>query len=419
MKWFDHDIDARSDDKIFELIEAHGMMGYGLWWLILEELYASEETGFQIEATETWFKRIAKQANLTDWRSLVRVLDTMAEQNLIDAQLWAEHFIHCPSIMKRADAYIKKKALNAKHQATFREKNKHKKDLSAQDSKGLLNQDKPLLSLIDADVRRSEAHSDPDPDPEKKIKEIPQTPFEDFPRFSGESGSGGREVISFSEKAEERYSPLIQIEPPSRASERLEYPDTMVDPLMRQTMPSRGNFERVENPEFSSMRFEEFWQYSVPTGARRNKGEAKRQFMAISGIDYKTFKACYEKAVKAYQDKNPKEKPDEKFRFFKGLGRWIEDEEWIDFVPEHSRGGSVNLEMVLKGLPRIFRRETYVILPDGDWRINMAHCNALEHAEFSRGNYIPERHRQIWDMKDFLEKNPDCIQLADVGISDS
>jgi hypothetical protein len=250
--------------------------------------------------------------------------------------------------------------------------------------------------------------------PDKKIKEIPQTPFEDFPRFDRESGSGGREVISFSKKEEERYSPPIQIEPPRRASKRLEYPDTMVDPLMRQTMPSRGNFERVENPEFSSMRFEEFWQYSVPTGARRNKGEAKRQFMAISGIDYKTFKTCYEKAVKAYQDKNPKEKPDEKFRFFKGLGRWIEDEEWIDFVPEHSRGGSVNLEIVLKGLPRIFRRETYVILPDGDWRINMAHCNALEHAEFSRGNYIPERHRQIWDMKDFLEKNPDCIQLAEI-----
>jgi hypothetical protein len=259
-------------------------------------------------------------------------------------------------------------------------------------------------------------HTDPDSetDPDKKIKEIPQTPFEDFPRFDGESGSGGREVISFSEKAEERYSPSIQIEPPRRASERLEYPDTMVDPLMRQTMPSRANFERAENPEFSSMRFEEFWQYSVPTGARRNKGEAKRQFMGISGIDYKTFKTCYEKAVKSYQDKNPNEKPDERFRFFKGLGRWIEDEEWIDFVPEHSRGGSMNLELVIKGLPRSFRKETYVILADGDWRVNMALCNAAEHANFSRGSYRPESYRRIYDMKDFLEKNPDCIQLAEI-----
>lgn len=147
MKWFNHDIDTRNDDKIFELIEAHGMMGYGLWWLVVEELYAAEKTGFQIEATETWFKRIAKQANLTDWRSLGRVLDTMAEQKLIDAQLWAEHVIHCPGIIKRADTYVQKKALNAKRQATFREKGKSKKEQVSQEGNALLTHNNADVTL--------------------------------------------------------------------------------------------------------------------------------------------------------------------------------------------------------------------------------------------------------------------------------
>ncbi len=38
MKYFKHDLSTRDDDKIFELIEALGMQGYGLWWVLLEEL---------------------------------------------------------------------------------------------------------------------------------------------------------------------------------------------------------------------------------------------------------------------------------------------------------------------------------------------------------------------------------------------
>ena len=37
--WFTHDYNARSDEKIIELLSKHGMTGYGIWWGIIESLY--------------------------------------------------------------------------------------------------------------------------------------------------------------------------------------------------------------------------------------------------------------------------------------------------------------------------------------------------------------------------------------------
>jgi len=124
VKYFKHDLSTRDDDKIFELIEAHGMQGYGLWWVLLEELYKAEDQGFRLEATDTWFKRLSKQLNLTDWRTLIRTLDTMAEQGLIDPQLWAEHVIFAPGMIKRADRYLQVKAAAAERKRKQREREK-------------------------------------------------------------------------------------------------------------------------------------------------------------------------------------------------------------------------------------------------------------------------------------------------------
>ncbi len=128
MKYFKHDLVTRDDDKIFELIEAHGVQGYGIWWVILEELYKSEDGGFQIAVTDTWFKRLSKSLNLTDWRILLRTLDTMAEIRLIDPQLWAEHVIHAPGISKRADQYLRQKERAAERKRLQRERQRQAKE---------------------------------------------------------------------------------------------------------------------------------------------------------------------------------------------------------------------------------------------------------------------------------------------------
>lgn len=158
MKYFKHELRSRDNDKIFELIEAHGMQGYGIWWALLEELYKADSSGFQIEATETWFKRLSKQLCLTDWRTLIRTLDTMAEQGLIDGQLWAEHVIMAPGITERSDEYMRQKALATERKRQQREREKQAKEAEE------------AMSRVTT-VGQVECHAgvttntDPDPDP--------------------------------------------------------------------------------------------------------------------------------------------------------------------------------------------------------------------------------------------------------------
>ncbi len=37
--YFPHDYNSRSDQKISKLLAKHGMLGYGLYWAIIEDLY--------------------------------------------------------------------------------------------------------------------------------------------------------------------------------------------------------------------------------------------------------------------------------------------------------------------------------------------------------------------------------------------
>ena len=124
MKYFKHDLSAFEDEKVWELVETHGMQGYGIWWWLLEQLYAAEENAFLIEAKEVWFKKASKRMNLSDWRTLVRVLDTLSEVKLIDSQLWAEHHIYCPGIIKRADSYISQKLAARERKRNQRQREK-------------------------------------------------------------------------------------------------------------------------------------------------------------------------------------------------------------------------------------------------------------------------------------------------------
>lgn len=52
-EYFSHDYSARSDKKIKHLIQEHGLLGYGLFWAIVEDLYLNAN------ALPTDYKRIA------------------------------------------------------------------------------------------------------------------------------------------------------------------------------------------------------------------------------------------------------------------------------------------------------------------------------------------------------------------------
>ena len=130
MKFFTHEINSRNNDRVFELIDIHGLGGYGFYWVILEELYKAEDTGFQIEATSIWMKRLARSLNITDDRTVIRYFDTLANLGLISKQLWQEHVIYSPGVMNRADGYMQRKAKEAEKKRMQRAQAKTNTELS-------------------------------------------------------------------------------------------------------------------------------------------------------------------------------------------------------------------------------------------------------------------------------------------------
>lgn len=128
MKYFQHDTDARRNRKIRKVLRTHGPTGGFIWWSILEELYTSDNDGFQIHADELWLESFAESLCISDYRTLIRVFDTLAEIGLIDSQLWQEHYIYVHSIKERGDKYVAQKSLHARRQAKYRAKKEAQQD---------------------------------------------------------------------------------------------------------------------------------------------------------------------------------------------------------------------------------------------------------------------------------------------------
>jgi hypothetical protein len=168
MKWFHHDTDMHRNRKIRKLIRVHGATGYAFWCVLLEKLYEAEG-GFQIQADELWFEDIAEDLKLADYRTPIRILDTLAELSLIDTQLWAEHTIYAPSIASRGDHYVVKRTQETEKKRRYREK---KKTLSTVDTPGTKGQT-PVLSPSDPDP---DSDTDPDPETDQRSLSIPEDP---------------------------------------------------------------------------------------------------------------------------------------------------------------------------------------------------------------------------------------------------
>ena len=160
MRFFTHEINSRNDDRIFELIDIHGLGGYGFFWVILEELYGSEETGFQVEATNIWMKRLARSLNLTDDRTIIRYFDTLADLGLIDKQLWHERIIYSKGVMERADSYMEKKAKEAEKKRNQRVQAKSSEPCPAPVPRDTLGT-KPMSH--DVPLSYADPYADPDP----------------------------------------------------------------------------------------------------------------------------------------------------------------------------------------------------------------------------------------------------------------
>lgn len=70
--YFSHDYNSRTDDKIKRLIRKHGMLGYGIFWAIIEDLYNNanamrtdyEGIAYELRTTENIVESIIKDFDL-------------------------------------------------------------------------------------------------------------------------------------------------------------------------------------------------------------------------------------------------------------------------------------------------------------------------------------------------------------------
>ncbi len=212
MKFFTHEINSRTDDRLFELLDIHGLAGYGFFWVILEELYGSEDTGFQIEATNIWMKRLARSLNLTDDRTIIRYFDTLADLGLIDKQLWHEKIIYSQGVMQRADAYMEKKAKEAEKKRTQRtQANKPNEACPQGVPRESLGTKEMSLGTKPMSQNVPPSYADPDPNSQANPKteentrseDIYTPPVENFP----EPCQPTKEIL-IADMAEEKETPI-------------------------------------------------------------------------------------------------------------------------------------------------------------------------------------------------------------------
>ena len=217
MRYFQHDTDSRTNRKLRKVIRTHGPTGFAIWWAVLEELYSADNEGFQLYADELWLEGLAESLCISDYRTLIRVLDTFSEIGLIEPQLWEEHHIYVQAIKERGDRYIEKKLLNAKRQARFREKRKQEKDEQKHVSNALRNGKSNDVTLSEAEAY---AYTDPNTDPyseldilsnptepelvqsELAVSESPESLFDEF--WSGYPKKQGKK------KCRDKYLKLLR-----------------------------------------------------------------------------------------------------------------------------------------------------------------------------------------------------------------
>lgn len=100
MQWFKHDSSASQDVKIKKLKQKHGLMGYGLYWYIIERIQA----GLSITNTSLSLEDDAEVIAI-DWgvdeQDIQNVIDTMIALKLFSLNQQGQLF--CPSIAKRLD----------------------------------------------------------------------------------------------------------------------------------------------------------------------------------------------------------------------------------------------------------------------------------------------------------------------------
>lgn len=101
MQWFKHDSSANQDVKIKKLRRKHGLVGYGLYWYIIERIQGELSLTNTSLSLEDDAEVIALDWGVSE-QEIQSVMDTMLSLKLFNTNQQGQ--LVCPSMAKRLDA---------------------------------------------------------------------------------------------------------------------------------------------------------------------------------------------------------------------------------------------------------------------------------------------------------------------------
>lgn len=119
--YFPHDTDATSKKTIFTLESLFGNDGYAFWFKLLETLGTQEGLFFDCSKAPNWLFLIAKMR--VDGDTATKILDTLAQIEAIDPELWERKVVWCQNFADRLSDVYNKRTTETPSKPNFRSEN--------------------------------------------------------------------------------------------------------------------------------------------------------------------------------------------------------------------------------------------------------------------------------------------------------
>lgn len=101
MDYFSHDTDALSDDALFELFEAQGFAGLGMFWTLIQLLTRKRGHAYK------GYRQLAHEMYLTE-SECAAFCEVLADLRLLDVEAFKNGSIVSKRVMRNAEQYADK-----------------------------------------------------------------------------------------------------------------------------------------------------------------------------------------------------------------------------------------------------------------------------------------------------------------------
>jgi hypothetical protein len=157
MKWFKHHSDSSNNLKLQSLLKDFGWDGYGKWWVI-DELVASQGENYRIKASKKWKNYLLEKFKISE-ESLEKLLNNLAESNLIDKISLKKGILYIPKLREYSDDYqnkVRRKSGHCPDNVPLEEKRREEKRICKTSAEVVTEpfSYKTYLETMKADKRR-------------------------------------------------------------------------------------------------------------------------------------------------------------------------------------------------------------------------------------------------------------------------